>query len=43
MRGLGTVYRKALARWPLFEPGAVNGLGRANLSAAQNGPAISAS
>jgi hypothetical protein len=30
------------ARCPLFERGVVNGLGRANLSAAQNGPAISA-
>jgi len=28
---------------PLFEPGVVNRLGRASLSAAQNGPAISAS
>ncbi len=42
MRCLGSVCRKAPARCLLFEPEVVNGLGRANLSAAQNGPAISA-
>ena len=40
MRGLESAYRKAPARCPLFEPGVVNHLGRANVSAAQNGAAI---
>ena len=43
MRGLESVRRKTPARYPLFEPGVVNRLGRANSSVAQNGPAISAS
>jgi hypothetical protein len=42
MRYLGSVCRKAPARCPLFEPGVVNALGRANLNPAQNGPTISA-
>jgi hypothetical protein len=43
MRGLESVRRKALAWCPLFEPGVVNGLGRAGFGPAQNSPAISAS
>jgi hypothetical protein len=43
MRGLESVCSKTPARCPLFERGVVNRLGRANLSVAQNGPAISAS
>ena len=42
MRGLEAVCRKTPATCPVFEPGAVNRLGRANVSAAQNAPAISA-
>jgi hypothetical protein len=43
MRGLESVCRKTAARCPPFEPGVVNRLGRANLGAAQDGQAISAS
>jgi len=43
MRVLESVCRKPAARCLLVGPGVVNRLGCANLSAAQNGPAISAS
>jgi hypothetical protein len=42
-RGLESVYRKTPARCPHFEPGVASRLGRASLSAAQNGRAISPS
>jgi hypothetical protein len=43
MRVLESVCRKTVARYPFLGPGVVNRLGCASLSAAQNGPAISAS
>lgn len=43
MRGLESVRRRALARCLLFEPGVVNGLGRAGFGPAQVSPTISAS
>jgi hypothetical protein len=42
MRVIESVCRKTAARCPLVGPGVVSRLGRANVSAAQNGPGISA-